>query len=439
MAQGKRLHLSYERMVMLVDGCPAYKDKYSGGAQITGPVDPDIISRIQNISYSFNYNAIRNPELGSTEYIKHRTFANSISTSRIPILSQPTVSLNFDYLLYDGSNESKIGFNVGPEGFLNYSNFPVDKKNKLYSRPEWNGTNFDAVPDKGDANFYVLIDDTSSRADVLGDRGGINFDGMDVVGFGNCYLSDYSINIAVGSFVNCSVSYLCSNLAYDIIGAAEIKAPSVDGQGERSQVVVNIPENALENDFVEYPNDIGESLALRPGDIDVKIINNKPLSNGGFHLIDLNKDDTSIESINFSLPIERKDINGFGSNYINDRKIQFPIMANAEMTIITRNFEGQGSIKRIFDDDVDCDIEVEMFVRVLLDDQDPAPNPPGGKITDFFPEGRPVKKRKIKITAKNAKLNQEDHSHQVGGFSRINASFLFEVTPQGGFVFEVAQ
>ena len=181
------------------------------------------------------------------------------------------MSLNFDYLLYDGSNESKIGFNVGSEGFLNYSNFPVDEKNKLYSRPEWSGSNFDAVPDKGDANFYVLIDDTSNRADVLGDRGGINFDGMDVVGFGNCYLSDYSINIAVGSFVSCSVNYLCSNLTYDIIGAAEIKAPSVDGQVERSQVVVNVPENALENDFVEYPNDIGESLALRPGDIDVKI------------------------------------------------------------------------------------------------------------------------------------------------------------------------
>ena len=555
MAQGKRLHLSYERMVMLVDGCPAFKD--------TANIKPDIMHRVQSISYAFSYNSVRNTEIGSTEYIKHRTFNSATITnasdempiviasadhglktgdevsvsdvsgntaangtftitkvdddnfslngskgnsayisggtweaskSRIPIISQPTVSLDFNYLLYDATNERKIGFNVGPQGFLNYEGSVTP--NKLYSRPNWNGSNFDLVPDKGDLNFYILADDTNARKDIVGNRGfmlwseskayvihnlvryqgrifkclvahtssstntpptsdtdNINwkfeyaasrdFEGMDVLGFGNCYLSNYSINIAVGSFINCSTSYLCSNLTYDIFDSSkDLFCPAVDGNGERSDAIVDIPFTEMRDQFVENPNDKEETLVLRPGDIQVDLINNKPLSDGGFHLMDLSQKDTSIESITFNLPIQRKDINGFGSNYINDRKMQFPIMCTAEMTILTRNFEGLGDISRIFKDDVDCDIVASMIVRKEITDTMPGPPDNQGSPTllkDHFTKSKYIIQERIKITAKNAKLDNESHSFQVGGFAKINVSFLFEVTPEGGFIVESSQ
>jgi hypothetical protein len=551
MSQGKRLHLSYERMVMLVDGCPAFKDSLV----LVPPnkITPDVMNRVQSISYAFNYNSVRNTEIGSTEYIKHRTFdsktitnashatpivitsadhglktgdeisvsnvagntaangtftitkiddnnfslngskGNSaftsdgtwkMSTSRIPIISQPTVSLDFNYLLHDATNERKIGFNVGPNGFLNYDEVVgVGPLNKLYSRPNWDGDNFDLVPDKGDLNFYILIDDTNVRKDIVGDRGFISwneskayvihdlvryqgrifkclvahtsssaitpptsdtdnanwkfehhdFEGMDVLGFGNCYLSNYSISIAVGSFITCSASYLCSNLTYDIFDSTkDILCPAVDGNGNRSKTVVNIP-------FTKMPE---ESLVLRPGDIQVDLINNKPSSDGGFHLIDLNKEDTSIENITFNLPIQRKDINGFGSNYMNDRKMQFPIMCTADLTILTRNLEGLGDISRIFKDDVECDIVANMVVRKEITDAMPGPTDSQGNRTllkDHFTESKYIIKERIKMTAKNAKLDSESHSFQIGGFARIEVSFLFEVTPDGGFIVESKQ
>ena len=48
-------------LVMLVDGCPAFKD--------TANIKPDIMNRVQSISYAFSYNSVRNTEIGSTEYI----------------------------------------------------------------------------------------------------------------------------------------------------------------------------------------------------------------------------------------------------------------------------------------------------------------------------------------------------------------------------------
>ena len=436
MAQGKRLHLSYERMVMLVDGCPAFKD--------LSVIEPDIMERIQSISYAFNYNSVRNTEIGSTEYIKHRN--TTTGESRIPIISQPTVSLDFNYLLYDATNERKIGFNIGPQGFLNYDGLvtiPGVQPNKLYSRPNWDGTNFDLVPDKGDLNFYILADDTNVRKDIVGNRGGIDFEGMDVLGFGNCYLSNYTISIAVGSFITCSASYLCSNLTYDIFDSTkDILCPAVDGSGNRSSTVVNIPFTKMQDQFVPFPNDEEESLVLRPGDVQVDLINNKPSSDGGFHLIDLNKEDTSIENITFNLPIQRKDINGFGSNYMNDRKMQFPIMCTANLTILTRNFEGLGDISRIFQDDVECDIVATMVVRKEITDSMPGPPDSQGNPTllkDHFTKSKYIIQERIKMTAKKAKLDSESHSFQIGGLARIEVSFLFEVTPDGGFIVESMQ
>jgi len=195
------------------------------------------------------------------------------------------------------------------------------------------------------------------------------------------------------------------------------KCPAVDGSGDRSEAEVDLPTFDMTSLFIEYPNDIGESLVLRPGDVEVVLKNNKPESDGGFYLLDLNKDDVSVQSISFDIPVARTDINGFGSDYINDRKMQFPVMCTADLTVSVRNFESSGDISKIFRDDVDCDIEVNMYVRESLSH----------------------KKKKVKLVAKNAKLNGESHSYQVGGFATLQASFLFEVTHKGGFSIELVQ
>jgi len=396
MSKSKRLYLSYERMVLLVSGAPAYVEE--------GEVSPLCLQRLQDISYSFNYNAQQLREIGSYEYIKDR----DLSGSRIPIISQPVVNLNFSYLFYDAVNEREIGFHLGPEGIFS-------EGSPLYQAPVFDN-NPGAVAAKGDVNFFVLAESGHNRSDIVGRPGDQPFQDLDLIGLGNCYLNSYNISASVGNFVNCSLGYACSNMTLDVFDHNQLpKSPAVSGTGTRSNQTVDLPVEQIKNQ-VEYPNVEKSILALRPGDLEVVLKDNKN-SDGGFNLIDLNSQNVAIQSIDISINIERKDINGLGSNYINDRKIQFPVLCGLSMSVLAQDYAGRRSIEDIFRDDVDFDIELNMYIRETLR----------------------LKSPNVKITIKSAKLNSESHSVDIGNFYQAQIDFVFEITPFGGFSIELIE
>ena len=397
MSKSKRLHLSYERMVLLVSGAPAYVE--------SGSVNPLSLQRLQDISYSFNYNAQQLREIGSYEYIKDRDF----SGSRIPIISQPIVDLSFSYLLYDAFNEEQIGFHLGPEGIFSGTS-------PLYNAPVFDN-NPGAIAAKGDVNFFILAESDHHRSDIVGRIDSKPFQNLDLIGLGNCYLNSYNISASVGSFVNCSLGYACSNMTLDVFDHDNLpESPAVSVTGERSSQLVDLPVEQIKNQ-VEYPNAEKSILALRPGDLELTLRNNKISSDGGFNLIDLNADGVAVQSIDISINIERKDINGLGSNYINDRKMQFPILCGLSMTVLAQDYAGKKSIEDIFRDDVDFDVELNMYIRETLR----------------------LKSPKVKILIKSAKLNSESHSINIGNFYEAQIDFVFEVTPFGGFSIELVE
>jgi hypothetical protein len=585
MAQGKRFHLSYERLALLVNGAPGHTSSVY--------MNPLVMDRIQGLSYSFDYNAQQLSEIGSNEYIKNRKSTDtSRSQYRIPIVSQPTVNLQFEYLLFDGGNEKRLGLSVGLETWVlktdssvvissadhaaltnidpNDSTIPRANWDKsayetnsissllndspLYNTPDWSNSP-GAVAPTGDVTFFALAEGGSNRKDTFaravkvesnvaksgtyfydpalqywklgevspsslnaydstntyssGQRVSHNsgswekvgsaqsapaigddwvdvtlytlehssnnwllkkgdvvadsfdipyvlktdfsteitssaydalaaaeqglyaekkqplsgvmengtsisypFSGMDVLGFGNCYLTNYSIGASLGGFLSCKASYACSNLSFDLYDPADPSlSPSVDKQGSRSTSRLFVSETSLAQAYEGFDSLKTETLALAPGDIIIKVINNKP--DGGFTLIDLNAEDMSIQSVQIGLPIKRQDIKGLGSNYIKDRKIQFPLLGSVSLTVLARDFDRRAadySIKNIFQNDVDCDIEMVLRTRT----------------------GLGSRSRKLKVNVVNAKLNSESHSFGVGGFAQISAEFVFEVTPEFG-------
>lgn len=398
MSKSKRLYLSYERMVLLVSGAPAYVKE--------GSVSPLCLQRLQDISYSFDYNAQQLREIGSYEYIKDR---DHLLGARIPIISQPVVNLNFSYLLYDAFNEKQIGFNLGSEGI--FSN-----ESPLYQAPVFDNDP-GAVAAKGDVNFFILAESGHNRSDIVGRTGDQPFQDLDLIGLGNCYLNSYNISASVGNFVNCSLGYACSNMTLDVFDHNQLpKSPAVSGSGKRSNQAVDLPVEQIQKQ-VEHPNAEKSILALRPGDLEVVLKNNKLYSQGGFNLIDLNSESVAIQSIDISINIERKDINGLGSNYINDRKMQFPVLCGLSMNVLAQDYAGRRSIEDIFSDDVDFDIELNMYIRETLR----------------------LKSPKVKITIKSAKLNSESHSIDIGNFYQAQIDFVFEITPFGGFSIELIE
>jgi hypothetical protein len=473
MAQGNRFHLSYERMAMFVDEAPAFK-----GA---GTITPKFLKRIQSVSYSFDYGAQQLKEIGSHEYIKDKSPAVydgatlvTPATSRVPIITQPQVQLNFDYFFFTGGNEEAVGLNIHyvkneslyldswtataysdeakvkhltkaweanentagidiPGTSPKWTDITYTRKSgnewdamadadekakysagifngsKLYAKPNWATYGSTAVADKGDVNFYIVAEDTNARRDVVG-RDGVEFDDIDFIGFGNCFLTNYTLKAAVGSYASCSLAYGCSNLAFDIYKDSDKpKCPAVDNDGVRSSDGVSLPDltSAFESTSAGEP-----SLVMRPGDIEVKFTNNKPnqTEDEGFHSIDLDFERMSIQDMEISLDIERKDINAFGSNYMKDRKIQFPILGTLQVSATMRDFTQKGSIENIFNDDVDYDVEVILYDRTSLSD----------------------KRKRATWKIKGARLNAEAHSASIGDFAKIGASFVFEVTTTSG-------
>lgn len=413
MAQGERLHLSYERMALLVGSAPAFV-----GAAAK---EPKILKRIQTISYSFDFGAQQLKELGSLEYIKDRSPAagSDLATSRIPVVSQPTVNLQFEYLFLDTKNEENIGFGINENSIF--------KNSPLYNKPNYD-THAEVL---GDVDFVLVADNESRRSDVFGgqvyrlktdpnviktsdqwaalDEAGralyeasTDLTGFDVIGFGNCYLGQYSINMAMGSPVQCGVSYACSNLKFDTKATGvDIKFPSVDKNGTNSATTITFPD--LTEAFSS-----NEISALRPGDVKVTLTNN---STEGFHVIDLESEQISIQSIEISTPIPRQNINAFGSDYMRNRKIQFPVLGTLSMSLHVQKFANKGQIKEIFSGDVDYDVDITLYGRDS--------------------GGAQVEKASLRVS--NAKLNSESHSISIGGFMTVSSSFAFEVTPEAGF------
>jgi hypothetical protein len=156
------------------------------------------------------------------------------------------------------------------------------------------------------------------------------------------------------------------------------------------------------------PNQSEESLVLTPGDIQITITNHKP--DGGFHLVSLDDEEMSPQSMRIGLTVSRKDINGLGSNYIKDRKIQFPLLGTISISFLARKFKNMDDIENIFKDDVDCDIELLLRART----------------------GPGSRSDKLKISITNAKLDGESHSMSTQGFAQVEAQFVFEVTPEFG-------
>jgi hypothetical protein len=330
-------------------------------------------------------------------------------------VSQPQVDLSFSYFLYDTFNEKQIGFTVGDK---NNPSQGIFSNSILYSPPDYSvGTQ--VFPTRGDVNFFALAEDSSWRNDIVGrDPSAYPFNGLDLIGFGNCYLSSYNLSASIGQFVQCSMEYACSNISLDIYNSnSKPLSPAVSSAGVRSSAEVSIPADQLQ-DQVEHPNEEKSILVLRPGDLEVFFNNNKTSSTGGFNIIDLNAKGMAVQSIEISVPIERTVINGFGSSYIKDRKMQFPIFCTLDISVIARSFESDGSdIKAIFKDDVDFAVKMKMFIRDTLTSKSP----------------------KVEINIASAKLNSESHSMSIGGYAQIDASFIFEVTPFGGMSIDLIE
>lgn len=331
----------------------------------TGAYSFKLLKRVQSSSISISNPVTRAKQIGSTDFAYEK------------YLQAPQIDVGIEYLLSDNSNELILGFNAtGNEGFL--KNFKQAGKDKNL--------------------LFLLSEEDSEDAESI-----INFSGKNIFSIGNAFVTDYSISAEVGNVPRCSVGFSCLNMVFDNYTSGTSKIPAIYlPEGTKSEQLFYLSSGNL-NTSNYLSNQSLKASALRPGDIELQL--QQPVM-GGIRYSGVVP--ASISSIEISIPIDRRDLLGFGSNYPYDKKIIYPIIG-------TLSFNG------IFDEAVTGD-----FSKIFDDE-------------NFYDFSFSFKKQDgttgVKIDVLNAKVESQNFDLSIGSNMTFSSSFSFKIFEEDGFRF----
>lgn len=271
------------------------------------------LNRIQSANYSFTINRQDVNQFGDLARI------DSL------VLDPPTVSLDFSYYLADGFNERSLGFFVQTTG--------VGMNRGINSAAGAAG-NFASgqLQASSGVNFYIVTspngEDLNRPEDAI--DGGEALSNTDsVIGVGNCYLSDYSVDLSVGSLPTVNVTVEGANMR-SVAGSDTTGSPAINQEaGTPLELNVELP-NPTKDGGITGTIDAAPITALRPGDVTLDLT-----AIDGVSLVKLDgSDGAHIQSASISLPLSRTPIDRLGSRFPFAREIDFPVNATLNISAI---------------------------------------------------------------------------------------------------------
>jgi len=261
----------------------------SNSAGSTGQADHKQVERVQSANFSYTINRQDINQFGELARI------DSV------ILDAPTVSTDFSYYLTDGFNERALGFYVNTGGGNRDGEAQFASGHMITS----SGKNLFIVtgPEGKDLNGAIVDADDST------------------IGVGNAYVSDYSVDLSVGSIPTVSLSMEAANVRSDTGGAA-ISSPAVEQEAGTSLTQdINLPAPTAGPSAIK---------ALRPGDITVSLS-----SFDGDTVVDLAGDGAAhVQSVSISVPLSRSPLQRLGSRFPFAREVDFPINVSMSVSAI---------------------------------------------------------------------------------------------------------
>jgi hypothetical protein len=275
------------------------------------------LERVQSANYNFTINRQDINQYGQLSRI------DSI------VLEPPTVGLDFTYYLTDGFNERALGFYVAT-GTQGNGNFPSGH-----------------MTSQSGQNFYITT--VAEGADATGVTGLSS-----VIGVGNAFLSNYSLELAVGALPTVSVSMEASNINSDTTfvgtggGISGIEIPAIN------------PTNGVSYGFstVLKPANTGASAisALRPGDITIDI---SSFDASGISDLSGAAEAIHIQSASLAIPLSRTPLQRLGTKFAYARAVDFPVKATLSVSAILNEVTAT-NLANIINDSVRKDISMTL-------------------------------------------------------------------------------
>lgn len=354
-----RNRIIYAGTDVLISDSPSWNSQ-------TGDYSLKLLKRITTSSISISNPVTRQKQIGSADFAFER------------YIQQPEIQVGLDYYLSDNSNELLLGLVAdGSSGI--FSNFAVSG---------------------GDKNlFFLLSDNDGQDADSL-----TTMIGNDVISIGNAFLNNYSISAEVGSMPKASISFDCLNMTfqnYNGTGTNGSEVPSINlTNGIKSTEKYFLTGANLDLDNY-LTNQSSRATALRPGDITMEL--QQPIM-GGIRYSGAVP--ASISSVKIDLPIERKDLIGFGSNYPYDKRVMFPLV-------------GKVSFNGIFDEPNTGD-----FSNIFYDENN----------YDFaFNFKKYDGTTGVRYEIQNAKVESQSFDLNIEGQMSFQSEFSFKIFDTDGF------
>jgi len=268
------------------------------------------LARVQSANYSFTINRQDVNQYGDLARI------DSL------VLDPPTVSLDFSYYLTDGFNERALGFFVQHTGVADnsqrFANAGYNTQGNFASGQLTAGSG---------VNFYIV---TSPNGEDLNKSPVEALDANDtVIGIGNAYLTDYSVDMSVGSLPTVSVTAEAANMNSVASAGAGFENPAVDQEaGTKYVKPVTLPSPNISGGL--NAKGAGALSALRPGDITLSLANLETDSLveidgvGGAH----------VQSASISVPLSRSPIDRLGSRFPFAREVDFPVSCTFNVSAV---------------------------------------------------------------------------------------------------------
>lgn len=272
----------------------------SKDASSTFSGDHEELIRVQSANYGFNINRQDVNQYGNLARI------DSL------VLEAPTVNFDFSYYVGDGFNEKALGFDITqtaqfPSGFLEAGS----------------GRNF----------FIVTSDEGQDSVNFLGG------DPYSLIGIGNAFLSDYSVDLSVGALPTATVSFEASNINSSN-GTIQGNAPSnYHMTGESPAIDIELGQPIGYDVAILKPKNTGQGgpTALRPGDIYITFPGFTD-QNGSLVKIS-GQGKFNLQSANLSVPLSRSPIERLGSKFPFARVVDFPVNASLSVNAIVSEQE----------------------------------------------------------------------------------------------------
>ncbi len=261
-----------------------------------------------------------------------------------------------------------------------------------------------------DQNFYLIINDENGY-DILNSFTGIsprsNFSGMTCAAIGNCFLNNYSVGFQVGGLPTASASFSASNIQMTNLTGSNVSIPAINlvsgnnsGSGFLNFSNLQTSLSGYSNQFSDNELNIFRPSVVSPQNVSAQLEN---LQMGGSVLIT----GAIIQSVDISVPFERTDLYGLGSNHVYGRKLQLPLRASIDVSAIVEEFSS-GNLHLINQSEETYDFDIT------------------------FSDPKKIASGKFEI--RGAKLNSFSHSMTVNNRLDFTANYSLEITDATGLV-----